>query len=252
MQKEDSFINDGRQRIKAAVGRYLEEDGQKAALEKFPEAPEYISRGYIPFALSALPPYQDIEVDGLPWFTGRMLPHPLLIACKWEEAVDWTLSKPEKDYLRYLGYMSWFWWDGFHIPKGKESNLLLNEALLDTLQEEGNEDRVTREVFARGRLSKYLRAIRVKWEVGYHFEVLRSISPAGVGLPEFGSNATTSHLQDMPRTREQAVLQVLAEAYQLDNEDRNSDFVTLRRIAEEESLPYITLLGAKYNSVKNQ
>lgn len=248
MQKEDSFIKEGRKRIKAAVERYLGQEEQRAALEKFPEAPEFISIGYLPFALSALPPYQEIEVDGLPWFTDRMLPHPLLIACKWEEAVDWTLSKPEKDYLRYLGYKSWFWWEGFYIPKGKESNLLLNEALLDTLQEEGNEQKVTREVFERGRLSKYLRAIRVKWEVGNHFEALRRINPAEVGLPDFGS----SLLEDMPHTRGQAVLLVLAEAYNLGNEDRNSDFVTLRKIAEEESLPYITLLEAKYNSVKNQ
>lgn len=242
MIEKNKFITDGRERLKAVLEEAFQEPEYSSILEKYPEAVEVVAAGFELFAVGAhTEEYQrcDAEVFGLPYFIDNTEPIPLniLLGVKWRKLRDSSLSRVEASYLYYLDYKATLW-DNGELHPWDDEELLAQEALLDWITSHGKEQ-PSRETQLRGCLSKYYRALQVSWEDGAGYEELLEINPKSFKLPEFWRASKI-----LPGSKEEAVLKVLGDLYYFQLPERNAAFVSIRRIAKEEGIPYSEMLKA--------
>lgn len=243
MIENNKFVRDGRERLWALLEDALKEPEYSSILEAFPGAAEIVAAGFVLFALGAhTNEYTElgVEVDELPYFFNDTEPIPLgvLLGVKWGKLRRSSLSRVEASYLYYLDYKATLW-DNGELRPWEEDELLAQEALLDWMSSDGKQT-PSRETHLRGCLSKYYRAIQVCWEDGAGYEQLLEISPKSFQLPELGRGSAKL----LPKSREEAVLKVLGDVYYFQLRERNAAFVSIRRIAEEEGIPYSEILKA--------
>lgn len=244
MIEENKFIKDGRERLRAVLEEAFQEQNLSTLLEHSSDAVEIILGGYELFAVGAhTSEYSrcDVEVRGLPYFRDYTEPLPLdlLLGVKWSKLRSSSLSRVEASYLYYLDYKATLWDNGELYP-WDDVESLAQEALLDWLETGGRAEDVSRETRLKGSYSKYSRALQVCWEDGMEYEQLLEINPKEFKLPELKRGANKL----LPGSREDAVLEMLGDAYYFQLRERNAAFVSIRRIAEEEGIPYSQILKA--------